>query len=300
MRRRLPFPFVWWLFASTGWATAQPVLLLENQFNDAAELSQWQLAFGQGPVVWSATEGLPPGALELRLGANDGDVIWSPCFRADGRDDLAPYAISVSQRPRNLTECSSILLVFPSDSSCTGAYYEDYLVRQQVAEQWRNGSVTYIPFPSRNESFRLVFGGRPVGLDSARVCLLDNVVIRGPFPIGPCGIVSSNEHCLRGRFRIRATFRAPGETTRPATAYPITSDTGAFWFFREGNLELVIKVLDGCPVNGRRWVFATGLTNVEVELTTTDVVTGESFVIRNPQGTPFQPVLETSALAGCP
>jgi hypothetical protein len=142
------------------------------------------------------------------------------------------------------------------------------------------------------------FGDSPTDTAS---CLLDNVVVRAPAPLTPCIASSPNEHCLVGRFRVRAQFRKPGQqTASPATAYPITSHTGAFWFFREGNIELLIKVLDGCPVNGRRWVFGAGLTNLEAEITTTDMVTGESFVIRNPQGVPFQPVLETQALGGCP
>jgi len=76
---------------------------------------------------------------------------------------------------------------------------------------------------------------------------------------------------------------------------PITADTAAFWFFAEANLELVVKVLDGCGVNGRFWVFAAGLTNVEVTLEVTDTVTGARWSRRQPAGPAFPPVQATDA-----
>jgi len=74
----------------------------------------------------------------------------------------------------------------------------------------------------------------------------------------------------------------------------LTSDTGYFWFFDEDNVEVVVKVLDACGVNGQRWVFAAGLTSVAVDLT----VKSQSGLVReyhNPLDVPYQPVLDTSA-----
>lgn len=81
---------------------------------------------------------------------------------------------------------------------------------------------------------------------------------------------------------------------------PLTVDTGSFWFFDDSNLELMVKVLDGCAVNGRHWVFAAGLTDVEVELDVTDAWTGQTKTYRNPLGTPFAPIQDTAAFATCP
>ena len=55
---------------------------------------------------------------------------------------------------------------------------------------------------------------------------------------------------------------------------PGTSDTGQFWFFSSQNVEMVVKVLNGCGFNQRYWVFAGGLTNVQVTLTVTDMANG--------------------------
>jgi hypothetical protein len=107
--------------------------------------------------------------------------------------------------------------------------------------------------------------------------------------------------CLgNDRFRVTATFDSGASGSGNAHAVSITRDTGYLWFFSAANVEAVVKVLNGCSVNGRYWVFAGGLTNVKVDLTITDMVSGISKVYHNPQGTAFQPIQDTSAFATCP
>jgi hypothetical protein len=107
--------------------------------------------------------------------------------------------------------------------------------------------------------------------------------------------------CLRdGRFELEAAWSLAGGRTGPGRALPLTAGTGAFWFFREENLELLVKVLDGCTLNGRFWLFAGGLTNVAVELTLRDTTTGAVATYRNPLGRPFVPIQDTAAFATCP
>jgi hypothetical protein len=83
-------------------------------------------------------------------------------------------------------------------------------------------------------------------------------------------------------------------------AFPLITDTGAFWFFAASNVELLVKVLDGCAVNGAHWVFAGGLTNVKATLTVVDGATGATRTYANPQSTPFQPLQDTRAFPSCP
>ena len=64
---------------------------------------------------------------------------------------------------------------------------------------------------------------------------------------------------------------------------PLTGDTGAFWFFDAANIELVVKVLDGRPVNGNFWLFYGALSNVEYTLTVTDTETGAVKTYSNPR-----------------
>jgi hypothetical protein len=100
-----------------------------------------------------------------------------------------------------------------------------------------------------------------------------------------------------GRFRVTARWRRSSGQSGPGTGVPLTDDSGAFWFFRPSNLEVLLKVLDGCAVNGHFWVLASGLTNVEVELRVEDLATGVVRSYLNPLDQAFEPIQDTGALA---
>jgi hypothetical protein len=93
--------------------------------------------------------------------------------------------------------------------------------------------------------------------------------------------------CLAGgRFRVDVAWRNVGTgATGTGTAVPLTDDTGSFWFFNAANLELLVKVLDGRGVNGHWWVFFGALTDVEYDLTVTDLQSGNHKTWHNPAGT---------------
>ncbi len=108
--------------------------------------------------------------------------------------------------------------------------------------------------------------------------------------------------CLNGgRFQVSAIWTKPDGTSGQANAVKVTDDSGYFWFFDPGNIEMVVKVLNGCALNNAYWVFAAGLTNVQVDWRTVDTKTGFVFPQLNPQGTPFAPLQATDAfLSSCP
>ena len=116
-------------------------------------------------------------------------------------------------------------------------------------------------------------------------------------------VADSETLCLNdNRFAVTAGFQlTPSGPTYQATAMPLTADSGYFWFFDPNNVELVVKVLNGCfdPFN-TYWVFAAGLTNVGVELVVTDTRTQETKIYVNEIGTPFQPIQDTGAFRACP
>ena len=109
-------------------------------------------------------------------------------------------------------------------------------------------------------------------------------------------------HCLQdGRFRVRASWRDFQGGSGAAHALLGAAESGEFWFFWPDNTELLVKVLDGCGLEpGAYWVFAAGLTNVEVTLTVEDTATAEQRTYVNALGTPFAPILDTAAFATCP
>jgi PKD repeat protein len=112
---------------------------------------------------------------------------------------------------------------------------------------------------------------------------------------------SSTTLCLsNSRFSVTAAWRTNDGRTGLGTGVKLTPDSGYFWFFNSANIEVIAKVLNACALNNRIWAFAAGLTNVEVTLTVTDTNNGTVKQYRNPLGTAFQPVQDTSAFATCP
>jgi hypothetical protein len=117
---------------------------------------------------------------------------------------------------------------------------------------------------------------------------------------GPC-VEDVTTLCLNNdRFQIRATFRTAQPQSGQAHVFELTPDTGYLWFFTDSNVEAVIKILNGCGLNNRFWVFAGGLTDVEVILTVIDTETGATKQYTNNLGTKFAPIQDTSAFATCP
>jgi CSLREA domain-containing protein len=112
-------------------------------------------------------------------------------------------------------------------------------------------------------------------------------------------VPGGNVLCLRdGRFRVEVSFQtAATGALQKAGGVTLTSESGYFWFFDRDNVEVTVKVLDGCGLNNRFWVFAAGMTNVRVVLTVTDTVTGSTKTYNNPLGRTYRTILDTSALA---
>ena len=112
---------------------------------------------------------------------------------------------------------------------------------------------------------------------------------------------SATKLCLNGgRFHVSVTWRDFFGNTGSGQAVTETSDSGLFWFFSENNLEMLVKVLDGCGVNDRYWVFAAATTSVEYDLTVKDATTGEQKSWHNALGVASPAITDVNALAACP
>lgn len=108
--------------------------------------------------------------------------------------------------------------------------------------------------------------------------------------------------CLnQGRYRVSATWRDFAGASGAGTARGLTADSGYFYFFSPGNLEVLVKVLDGCDqrLGHHFWFYAAGLTNVQVELRVEDTLTGTVELYSNALGSTFQPILDSAAFATC-
>jgi hypothetical protein len=115
------------------------------------------------------------------------------------------------------------------------------------------------------------------------------------FVAAPLCATGANALCLQGgRFKVEAIWKDFQNHTGAGTTVPLTGDTGGFWFFDPANVELVVKVLDGRPLNGKFWVFYGALSNVEYTVTVTDTQTGKKQTYQNPSGQ-FASRADTSA-----
>ena len=104
-----------------------------------------------------------------------------------------------------------------------------------------------------------------------------------------------------GRFKVEATFKTPTGPTTAATGVLITDETAYFRFLNPANVEVIVKIVNGCSfATPRFWVFGAGLTNLRVDITVTDTKTGAKKVYTNNQGVAFKPIQDVNAFATCP
>lgn len=121
-----------------------------------------------------------------------------------------------------------------------------------------------------------------------------------PPPNGGC-TPDDTTMCLRdGRFRVQVS-RTGAAGAGPATVVQTgNTDSGLFWFFSPTNWEMLIKLLDGCGINGRYWVFAASATAVEWTITVTDTATDTTKRYHHPAGSPSPAITDTAAFDTCP
>lgn len=130
---------------------------------------------------------------------------------------------------------------------------------------------------------------------------------RSPRP-SACVANPSTLCLLQHRFRVvaRASLQAQGGTQSiPGLAVKYTTESGVFAFSEPSNVEVVLKVLDGRPLNNHYWVVITiptsaATTNVEYTLTVTDTETGSVKTYSHRPGGLVTPVFDTTAFSASP
>ena len=119
-------------------------------------------------------------------------------------------------------------------------------------------------------------------------------------PVGTC--VSDVETlCLRdSRYAVDVEWRrADGGSGAASVVHSGTNDSGLFWFFGRDNWEILIKVLDGCALNGHMWVFGASTTDLGYVIRVTDTVTGAVKEYRNEPGRPAPAITDVKAFQAC-
>lgn len=74
-----------------------------------------------------------------------------------------------------------------------------------------------------------------------------------------------------GDYKVSLCYEtARGEVGEAKAGIWASGQSGLLWFFDRGNAEVLIKVLDGCSHNDRRWVYVAPVTDVAFNLHVTD------------------------------
>jgi hypothetical protein len=188
---------------------------------------------------------------------------------------------------------------FYSSPDCSGTFLsQTYAVLTPAAvDTWQRLDTQPVAAPAGAVAAFAGFGFRKFGNGGSVIGNLDDAV----FELSGSKLCfwSDDLLCLGGRFRVTAHWTS-SSGSGDGHAVALVSDTGSFWFFSPSNLEMLVKVLDACGLNGKKWVFGGGLTNVNVVITITDLQTSAQKTYTNPLNTAFLPVQDTSAFGTCP
>jgi hypothetical protein len=277
-------------------AVAPSNLLLNSQF--VSSLGSW--AYVNGVFQWAPSDAGGDPRSGSALGSYGGSTLnagttLSQCLpvTAGKQYVLTASAFIPAGGPSSAT--AAVAIFYFSDTGCLNASQAGAVGATSEVGSWRP-LVVFATAPAGTKAARpalVISGGTPA--QPARV-----YYDRANFRQGGCA-PTSVFHCLNGeRFRVFAQWKTADGASGNARTVPFTADSGSFWFFDPSNLELNVKVLDACTLNGRYWVFAAGATNVEVTLGVVDTLTGAARMYTSPQGKLFATVADTNAFATCP
>lgn len=122
-----------------------------------------------------------------------------------------------------------------------------------------------------------------------------------PFQRETIEVVPREAKLQDGRFAVELRLDPPhGTLARPV--FVPSRDSALFYFFSPANWEAMVKVLDGCALNGRYWVFAAASTDVGYTLAVRDEIGGGIREYRHEAGHPAPAItdIEAFACAGAP
>ena len=127
------------------------------------------------------------------------------------------------------------------------------------------------------------------------------VLVEASDPAGSCEPEVSTLCLQDSRYAVQAEWwTGDGQGGAASVVYAGTNDSGLFGFFDRENWEVLIKVLDGCELNGHVWVFGASATDLGYRVTVTDTATGRAREYRHERGSPAPAIADGTAFPeGC-
>lgn len=158
-----------------------------------------------------------------------------------------------------------------------------------------DGTTWQFPLPTHRYNYSSTFDGES-NLYSG---YSDGLLLRNP-TFESCADNDRNFCSRQGRFELTVDWKTPNGTTGTAKKVVTGNDeSGLFYFFDPNNWELLVKVLDGCSINERFWVFTAGTTDVEYLLKVEDRWTGKVRSYFNQAGKAAEATADIDAFATC-
>jgi sugar lactone lactonase YvrE len=259
-----------------GSATCAPdgthLCLLGGQFRISADYADYSSGHGTGNAVYLTPD---TGYFWFFKAANVEAVAKMVSFCGAGSNNMALYA-------GGLTDLGVTLHVADTRSGMTKDYTNPLGTGFTLIRDGPFGCPAATAEVGEAELTTAGRGGDPIVETTERPA---------PDLPGPsaCTPDATTLCLLGGRFQVRAAYQAYSGSPGIGQAVSLTSDTGYFWFFRASNVETVVKMVSFCGGGSNNvGVYAGGLTDIQVTLTVTDVLTGLVKTYTNPLGTLFQ------------
>lgn len=145
----------------------------------------------------------------------------------------------------------------------------------------------------------VMWGAVQVAVDDEWKVLVYKVAMDGRPQVGGETCLNRTGHVclLQDRFQVRVRWRdVSGAEGTGEPVYPSTDQSSNFWFFDRDNWEMLIKMLDGCSINGHYWFFGAASTDLGYTITVTDTKTGRNVAYTNPVGTAAAAITDAQAL----
>ena len=115
----------------------------------------------------------------------------------------------------------------------------------------------------------------------------------------PAGDCEPDPHtlCLQdSRYELRVDWwDGEGQGGEGQVVHSGTNEAGLFRFFDRENWDVLVKVLDGCGLNGNVWFYAAATTNLGYTITVRDSVTGRTNTYGNEPDVPAPAVTDVFA-----
>ena len=121
-------------------------------------------------------------------------------------------------------------------------------------------------------------------------------------PVAAACTPTATSLCLYDRFTVAVKWRDLAGVVSDGHVVPGvgTAQSGLLYFIAPDNWELLAKLVDGCGLNSRYWVFVSGSTELFYKLSITDVTSGVNKIYFSYGGTNPPAITDTDAFAVCP